>query len=400
VIDGDTPERTRDAAAALAARLTQRPDLFRGVFAPGTGSFFETHGLLYVDIETLEKFSDRVIGALPFISALARDPTVERLFRLINSAITREDPGRLTPSRLPDLMEAVSTILEAPLANEGDSFSWRNWILGEDADSQARLRRLVLAQPVHDYDDMVSAARPVAAVRQAIDDLGLAQDLHLRVRITGNPALGTDEMSLVAEQAGVFAVAGSLVFVTFFLFYAMRSVRLVLATLTPLILGLSWTTAFAALAVGHLNLVSIAFAVLFIGLGVDFGIHFALRFRELIDSGGEPEEALLATGRDVGGSLALCAATTAIGFYAFIPTRYAGVAELGLIAGSGMFISLLANLLVLPAVLRLFPVVRRTVETKAIEQVDRSLTNIPVRHAGGVSVLFLVAALAAAVTLP
>jgi hypothetical protein len=91
VIDADTSEHARDAARDLANRLTQHPELFQNVFAPGVGSYFETHGLLYVDVDTLEKFSDRVIEALPFISALAREPTLDRLFSLINGAITREE---------------------------------------------------------------------------------------------------------------------------------------------------------------------------------------------------------------------------------------------------------------------------------------------------------------------
>jgi hypothetical protein len=400
VVDGDTPDRARDAARALADRLTERPELFKSVFAPGVGSFFETHGLLYIDVDTLETFSERVIQSLPFISALAREPTLDRLFRLINGAITREDPGRLTPTRLPDLMEAVSSMLEAPLADDSDDFSWRSWILGEDADAEEGTRRIVLVQPVLDFDDILAARRPIAAVREAIEELGLVGDPNLTVRITGNPALGTDEISLVAEQAGVFAVGASFIAVSFILFYSMRSARLVVATLLPLVFGLAWTTAFATAAIGHLNLVSLAFAVLFIGLGVDFGIHFALRYRELCDDGVQSSAALSGAGRDVGGSLSLCATTTAIGFYAFIPTDYSGVAELGLIAGTGMFISLVATLLLSPAFLSRWPITARETTPVAVAAPWSALADIPSRYPAVVVGIALVAGVAAATTLP
>jgi hopanoid biosynthesis associated RND transporter like protein HpnN len=296
-------------------------------------------------------------------------------------------------------MDAVSTMLEAPLSDESGSFSWRSWILGSDPDAEEGTRRIVLALPILDYDDMLAARRPIAAVREAIEDLGLVDDPNVTVRVSGNPAMGLDEMTLVVEQAGVLAVVASFLAVTFLLFYSMRSGRLVAATLLPLVFGLAWTTAFAAAAIGHLNMVSIAFAVLFIGLGVDFGIHFALQYRELVDAGRESADALASAGRDVGGSIALCATTTAIGFYAFIPTQYAGVAELGLIAGTGMFFSLIATLLLSPAVLSIWPVVPRP-DLSERRRHEPGMSALPSRYPRAVIGVAAVVALAAATTLP
>ena len=135
----------------------------------------------------------------------------------------------------------------------------------------------------------------------------------------------------------------------------MRSKRLVLATLATLIMGLVWTAAFAILALGTLNLISVAFAVLFIGLSVDFGIHYGLRYREGLDAGNTHEEALAGAARNAGGALTLCAISAAIAFYSFLPTDYLGLAELGLIAGTGMFVALFANMTVLPALLTVMP---------------------------------------------
>ncbi len=123
------------------------------------------------------------------------------------------------------------------------------------------------------------------------------------------------------------------------------------AAAATLLVGLIWTAAFAAALVGQLNLISIAFGVLFIGLGVDFSIHLGMHFQEEIRLGRDPVAALRAAIDEIGSSLLLCTLTTAIGFYSFAPTDYLGVAELGLISGTGMFVILVQNLTLLPALL-------------------------------------------------
>src|SRR5690606_13918599 len=129
----------------------------------------------------------------------------------------------------------------------------------------------------------------------------------------------------------------SFVLVTLLLVWGLRSFRMVVATVATLIVGLVWTAAFATLAIGRLNLISVAFAVLFIGLSVDFGIHFALRLREEIGARSSLGEAMRRAAAGVGGSLTLAAVAAAISFFSFLPTAYIGLAELGVIAGAGMF---------------------------------------------------------------
>jgi hypothetical protein len=122
-----------------------------------------------------------------------------------------------------------------------------------------------------------------------------------------------------------------------------------------LVMGLVWTAAFAVFAIGKLNLISVAFAVLFIGLSVDFGIHFGLRYQEAIRKGSDPGAALRESAESVGGAMTLCAVAAAISFFSFLPTAYRGLAELGVIAGAGMFVALFSNLTVLPAWLACAP---------------------------------------------
>jgi hopanoid biosynthesis associated RND transporter like protein HpnN len=137
------------------------------------------------------------------------------------------------------------------------------------------------------------------------------------------------------------------------LFAAMRSVKLVGAILVTLIAGFMLTAGFAALAIGSLNLISIAFGVLFIGLAVDFSIQFSVRYRDQRHRHGTLPAALRNTAETIGPALILAAGATAIGFLSFVPTRYIGIRALGWIAGCGMLIAIALNFLLLPALLTL-----------------------------------------------
>ena len=128
--------------------------------------------------------------------------------------------------------------------------------------------------------------------------------------------------------------------------------------LCTLVVGLLWTAFFVVTAIGSLNFITASVPVLFIGLGVDFGIQFGLRYREEFDRDGEHEEALRRAVAGVGGALTLAAVAAALSFFSFLPTSYRGFAEMGLIAGVGMFIALLANLTLFPALLTVFPIAR------------------------------------------
>ena len=106
--------------------------------------------------------------------------------------------------------------------------------------------------------------------------------------------------------------------------------------------------------VGSLNPISIAFAVLFVGIGIDFGIQFGVRYRAERYEVNDLRKALSNAARHVGVPLTLAAAATAAGFMSFLPTHYQGLSELGLIAGLGMIIAFLVSITLLPALLRLF----------------------------------------------
>ncbi len=356
VVDADTPERAHEAADRLGDRFAAEPEVFQGVLVPGGGPFFARHALLYLDLDTLEELAEHLADAQPFLAEFSRDPTLPGLFGLLERSVEAMRTGaahRLDGLDPAPMLDSVSDVLEAAAGGRTESLTWGSLDFG-GASLADETRRVVLLSPVLDFGDLQPAKAAVESVRRVVSELGFDADPRLRVRLTGDFALSYDEMGAVKRQAAGAGIA-SLVLVSLLLTLALRSAWMILAALLTLVVGLSGSLAFATAAVGHLNPISVAFAVLFIGLSVDFGIHLCLRYRELRAEGGDHGEALLSTARGVGGSLVLCAFTTAIGFYAFLPTRFLGVAELGLIAGTGMGISLLASITLLPALLEVAP---------------------------------------------
>ena len=223
-------------------------------------------------------------------------------------------------------------------------------VLGGSSDD-GRARRFVIVKPELDHDDFVPGGAAVDRLREIFIDADF-EARGIETAITGDLALKAEEFATVQGQARLAGLA-SFFLVFGILWLALGSWRLIFSAIGTLLMGLFWTTGFAALAIGHMNLISVTFIVLFIGLGIDFAIHFTMRYQELRFAGHVHAAALDETARGVGGSLVLCAITTAIGFYAFVPTAYFGVAELGLISGTGMLFSLFASLTVLPAAISL-----------------------------------------------
>src|SRR5262249_1061922 len=150
-----------------------------------------------------------------------------------------------------------------------------------------------------------------------------------------------------------------------------RSLRLLVASLITLIVGIVWTAGFAVAAVGQFNLISTALTVLSLGIGIDYSLHVALRYREMIERGRVGGGALTAAGRSIGTALGLMAASSALGFFSFLPTDYRGVSELGLIAGFSMIVAFMTNVTVLPAILALVPLPQQPAAAVASEKEGR-----------------------------
>lgn len=370
VVEGRTPDLADDAATALAARLELRPDLFSHVFYPQGSAFFRENGLLYLDPERLTELSDRLAEAQPFLGALWRDPSLRGLFDMLALAATRRTDGgdgeTTAAVEIAPILNQIATVAEAQAAGKPSQLSWQELISG--GTKKAQTRRIIIVNPALNYGGLQPARAALNEVRTVIASLGLGEagddedNPNVRVRLSGPIAISHDELTAVTVGMGLASTV-SMCGVILLLVICFRSPRQTLSCLITLIVGLVYTAAFAVAAVGSLNLISVAFAVLFIGLGVDFGIHYGLRYREVRENLPDHAVGLREAAVSVGGALALTAVAAAISFFSFLPTDYVGFAELGLIAGTGMFIALACTLLLMPAMLTVVqPRFRQAVE--------------------------------------
>jgi hopanoid biosynthesis associated RND transporter like protein HpnN len=351
VIDAKSGALAQASADRLVARLAQETTLFTDVFEPGSGGFFERHGLLYRSPDELEEFADQMARYQPILAELSQDPSLGNLTSLLEHGFAEQPEIAIAPGDFTGVLDRIGEATTEVFAEYPVAVSWQDLMLGGSAIDPGT-RRIVIAEPVLDFGTLLAAAPAMRAIRVAAAELSLGPERGIEIRITGNPALNLEEMVGLFWDVGVSGVFAFLV-VLLAIFIAFRSLRLSLAAGATLIVGLVWTAAFAAATVGALNLISIAFAVLFIGLGVDFSIHLGLHFVFGLRRGLSVHDSLLRAGQEVGASLVICTFTTAIGFYSFVPTDYLGVAELGLISGTGMFVILLQTILFFPALAHL-----------------------------------------------
>ena len=349
VIDATTPEAADNAADALVADLSARRDVIRTATRADGGEFFERNGILFRSLDEVRRDTGDLISAQPFLGTLAADPSLRGILRTLSQSLEGVRLGKAKLNDLEPALAAIANALEAQANGKSAAFSWRTLISGRAA-KRAELRHFVHIQPVLDFRDLTPGGKATAAIREATARLGLTPEKGVRVRLTGSVALSDEEFATLADGAA-FNGLMTLLLVGFVLWLALKKARIILAVFVNLLVGLVLTGAVGLLLVGALNPISIAFAVLFVGLGVDFGIQFSVRYRSERHACGELDRALLSTARGMGGPLLLAAAAITTAFYSFLPTDYVGLSELGLIAGTGIIIAFVTTIALLPALL-------------------------------------------------
>ncbi|WP_299693604.1 MMPL family transporter [Hydrocarboniphaga sp.] len=398
VIDAPTPEAADLAQQQLVRQLRQRPDLYRSVFAAETEAYFRQNGLLYLPTDALDALAQQLNLAQPFLATLGRDPSLRGLSGLLIPALQRPEalPFDLSPA-----FNALADGVGAAIDGRNQALSWQSMMGGADAGSASSMlqpgrRRFIALDPVLDFRQLTPAAAAIGYVRQQITALRASdpQMDEVRVRLTGSVALEHEELLSAFGGTGV-ALIGATLLVAVLLWLALRSVWLVIAAVLTLVYGLLLTAGFAALAVGHLNLISIAFGLLYVGLGIDYALYLCMQYREHRAQGIERAAALPRAAGEVGGFMLVCALTTSIGFFAFIPTRFAGIGELGLIAGVGMFVSFAVSLTLLPALIARLPQGIKARVTKPGSGFAARVLAWPYRYAGPIRIAAVVLGLAA-----
>lgn len=372
VVEGGTAQDRMAFLDDLAARLRAEPETFRDVFERVELPFLRTHALHYLDLETLEQLAGELARSRPLLDSLASSEDMSGLLDSFGAVESGADPAASLAEILPFLNEALGQLLVS-LETRGRyeySSPWAAAFFGEASQSDQAPQELeeagqtvfyntvsngrihlLLVRPTLEAGEGGHQAVPFA-VRRIREILPGVQRSHpqLQVGLTGEPVLDTDEGNSSTEDSTRSSLL-SLVFVSLVFALSFRELFRPLMAIFTLVLGVAWTMGFTTLAVGHLNLLTVTFTTILIGLGIDFGIHFIYRYDEELVKGWSPLEAMRSTLAGTGAENLTGAGSTALAFWVLNLTDFIGIAELGTIAGTGILLCYAAMVTVLPALL-------------------------------------------------
>ncbi|HMI12716.1 MAG TPA: MMPL family transporter [Bradyrhizobium sp.] len=351
VIDAPTPELTSAAAAALERKLSGDTQHFESVQPLGAGEFFERNGLLFLPVAEVGRVTGQFEAAAPLIEIMAGDPSIRGLTGALETGLAGVRRGQIKLDNTERPFTQIAQTIENVLNKGSGTFSWRE-LVSDKPLTDADRRSFIEFRPILDFNALEPGKDATDAIRQAAQDLNLAGEFGARVRLTGPVPIANEEFATVADGAILNGI-GTVLVVLLILWMALHSAKIISAVFLNLFIGLSITTAAGLWMVGSLNLLSIAFAVLFVGLGVDFGIQYSVRYRSERFKTDDLRLALRQAAERSAVPLSLAAMATAAGFLSFLPTDYKGISELGKIAGVGMLVAFLSSITVLPALLRL-----------------------------------------------
>jgi uncharacterized protein len=351
VIEAPTPELTSTASAALAKKLAGDTKNFDSIQPLGSGEFFEKNGLLFLPVEEVGKLTGQFASAAPLIEIMAGDPSIRGLTGALETGLVGIKRGQFKLDSTERPFNLVAQTVENALNKGTATFSWRE-LTSDKPLTDSDKRAFIEFKPILDFNALEPGKTATDAIRQAATDLNLAGEYGARVRLTGPVPIANEEFATVQDGAIVNGI-GTVLVVLVILWMALHSAKIIFAVFVNLFIGLAITTAAGLMMVGSLNLLSIAFAVLFVGLGVDFGIQFSVRYRSERFKNDDLAQALARAAQRSAVPLSLAAMATAAGFLCFLPTDYKGISELGKIAGAGMLIAFLTSITVLPALLKM-----------------------------------------------
>jgi hopanoid biosynthesis associated RND transporter like protein HpnN len=317
----------------------------------GSGEFFEKNGLLFLPEAEVRELTGQFASAAPLIEIMAGDPSIRGLTGALETGLVGVKRGQVKLDSTARPFNEVAQTIEDALKNGTSTFSWRQLVSDKPLTDSDR-RAFIEFKPKLDFNALEPGKEASDAIRQAAKDIDLAGKYDARVRLTGPVPMADEEFSTVQDGAVTNGI-GTILVVLVILWLALHSAKIISAVFVNLFIGLSITTALGLAMVGSLNMLSVAFAVLFVGLGVDFGIQFSVRYRSERFKDHDLRAALESAAHHVAVPLSLAAAATASGFLCFLPTDYRGVSELGEIAGVGMLVAFLSSITVLPAMLDL-----------------------------------------------
>lgn len=375
---GDMQPRMKKALDDLAGHIAARPDRFTRLFYRVDLQHLRNRALLFLPFEQIRQIQDNLQDM-----NLLLDPPVLRGFDPLFSwksvtlqMLVLEAQRRLTGVRSEDAasdarvlrqLDAVCRAAADALERPGSYRSpWQD-ILPRFPEDQARLDQpqyffskqgnlaFLLVRPVRQLS-FTGTQQSVNALRKLIGDLK-ASYTDLQIGLTGLPVLEDDEMAASerdSQRAAWLALAG--VAILYLVFY--RRWRYPVFTVATLLVGNGWAMGWTTLTVGHLNILSAAFAVMLIGMG-DYGVLWVTRYGQERKEGADLQTAMANTAGSVGPGILVAGITTALAFFATMLADFKAIVELGWIAGCGVLLCALACFIVLPAMLALWDGRRR-----------------------------------------
>ncbi|QWV94306.1 MMPL family transporter [Geomonas oryzisoli] len=353
VIEGQDAEKVGAFGSRLHDALAKDKAHFSDVFYPFALPYFRDNGLLFMPLEDIKELRRNLTLAAPALRALSASPSVQTLFTHMTGSIERYLAG--DEKQLPGIMFMLDKLgagFTSFGTGKGSVPSMESVFMNPDsAFARAGRQQILTALPVRDMTGFVPAKAAIAVVRTEVARLkALPEFKGVSAGLTGTPVLEHEEMT-TSEKDITLATVVSLALTVVLLLFAFRGVLNVAAAMVSLLVAISLSFGFATVAVGHLNILSMVFAVMLIGIGIEYGIQVVLRYQEELRLGAG-EMVALETGvtRNIW-AIVMAAATVAAAFLTFVFTDFRGIAELGVIAAGGVVICVLVTFTVLPALL-------------------------------------------------
>jgi uncharacterized protein len=353
VIESSDAERAGAFGTRLYGALSKDREQFSDIFYPFALPFFQKNGFLFMELADLKELHHSLTLAAPVLRDLSREPKVATLF----NHLTRRMDGYVAgdQAELPGLvfmLDKLGTGFSTFGGGKGAPPSLEGFFVSANSSfAKAGQQQILTVLPVRKSVGFVPAEAAIAKVRAEIRKLkALPEFKGVTAGLTGSPVLENEEMA-TSQKDITLATGISLALTVVLLLLAFRGVLNVIAAMVSLLVAISVSFGFATLAVGHLNILSMVFAIMLIGIGIEYGIQVVLRYQEDLKLGAA-ELPAIETGltRNVW-AIVMAAATVAAAFLTFIFTDFRGIAELGIIAAGGVAICVIVTFTVLPAML-------------------------------------------------
>ena len=390
VVEGEGRDQVVPVLQEISQALSRQERLFHAVLHEVDLTAIRSKGLYYLSPEELRGLDRFLAQVAPILSGQWE---MLNLGRMTEGLCARLDAANKTPGdpagmALDVEAERFSASLLAALGPGGryqspwpampQSFATLSELSGEYLLTKEGKLGFVILRLAKGSDEFARATEATDALRDLIAQMS-ARHPETKIGLTGLPIMENDEMR--SSQTSMFWASLVSMFGVACLFVAgFGGVRHALLANIVLLVGMAWAFGYVTLTVGHLNILSVSFTVTLIGVGIDYGVYYAARYLQLRDQRRSCADALVRASFEVGPSILTGAITTAVAFFAAGFTDFTGIAELGMIAGGGILLCAIAELVILPAAICLVDrsgYGKRMPETLPIHAMVQPLMKMP-----------------------